>query len=215
MKLIVSDHCPFSMRCILVLMEKNINFDLEVVDLTRKDEFLHKLSPYARVPVLVHSGRSIYESSVINEYLEDINPEPALLPESAYARANARFWIDYCNTRFMPAYFNLLKSGPGQARDRLRAELLESLGVIEQAGLSQQGCQDPYWLGETPGLVDFTFWPFFERFADVEVYRDVEIPANLKHLNAWLGQMRTRSSVRKLSKTREHYIDYFRPYYAD
>lgn len=215
MKLIVSDYCPFSMRCILVLLEKNIRTDTETVDLTRKQEFLNKLSPYARVPVLVHSGRMIYESSIINEYIEETFPAPAMLPGTAHERAVARFWVDFCNTRFMPAYFNLLKSKPGQSRSRLRDELGDSLDVIDRDGLSQQGDQHPYWLGDTPGLVDFAFWPFFERFTDVEVFRGVEIPARLARLHSWLEEMKTRPSVRQFTRTRKHYIDYFRPYYSD
>lgn len=215
MKLIVSDYCPFSMRCILVLLEKSISFDLETVDLTRKHEFLDKLSPYARVPVLVHAGRMIYESSIINEYIEETFPAPAMLPDTAHERAEARFWIDFCNTRFMPAYFNLLKSDPGDSRNRLRSQLGECLDVIDKDGLMQQGGRRPYWLGDTPGLVDFAFWPFFERFTDVEVYRGVEIPAELARLNSWLEEMKTRPSVHKLTRSRAHYIDYFHPYYAD
>ncbi|HVB46923.1 MAG TPA: glutathione S-transferase family protein, partial [Burkholderiales bacterium] len=53
------------------------------------------LNPDAVVPVLVHDGRVIRESLVINEYLEDVFPQPALRPTDAYARARMREWTQY------------------------------------------------------------------------------------------------------------------------
>ena len=47
------------------------------------------------MPVLVHDGRVVRESLVINEYLEDAFPRPALRPADAYARARMRAWTQY------------------------------------------------------------------------------------------------------------------------
>lgn len=215
MKLIATDYCPFCLRCNLVLEKKEIEYELSLVDLTKKAEFLEQLSPYGRVPVLIHAGKSIYESSVICEYLEDICPEPALLPAEPRMRAKARFWIDFCNTRFMPTYFNLLKSSPGAGRDVLRSKLIDHLAFMDQSGLSKQSHDTPFWMGENIGLVDFTFYPFFERFADVEQYRGVEIPPKLRHLHDWIEVMRAQPVIRKFSRPRDHYITYFEKYYAD
>lgn len=214
MQLIATDYCPFCLRCILALMQKGIEFQIVTVDLTKKAEFREQLSPYERVPVLNHDGKSIYESSVISEYLEDICPEPALLPTDPWSRAKARFWIDFCNTRFMPAYFNLLKSSAGASRDTLRRELLDHLVFIENAGLSQ-GQDQSYWMGDEVNLVDLSFYPFFERFADVEEYRGVEIPSHLAQLHRWLGNMRDLPSVQSITRPRAHYVEYFRQFYAD
>ncbi|UWQ30009.1 MULTISPECIES: glutathione S-transferase family protein [unclassified Leisingera] len=215
MKLITAEYCPFSLRCVLALREKRQKFELLTVNLAEKTQFGALLSPYGRVPVLEHNGNSIYESSVINEYLEEVFPEPALLPGDPYNRAAARFWIDFCNTRFMPAYFNLLKSVPGKTRDALRAELLEHLAFIEDQGLSQRAADQPFWLSGRAGLVDFSFYPFFERFADVEVFRNVEIPHRLENLQKWLKTMRGLPSVQSIMRSRAHYIAYFRTFYAD
>ena len=81
MKLIVTDYCPFCLRCILALKQKGIKFEISKVDLTKKAEFAEQLSPYGRVPVLKHDSRTVFESSVISEYLDDVHPEPALLPK--------------------------------------------------------------------------------------------------------------------------------------
>ena len=164
MKLIVTDYCPFCLRCILALKQKGIKFEISKVDLTKKAEFAEQLSPYGRVPVLKHDSRTVFESSVISEYLDDVHPEPALLPKDPYSRAMARFWIDFSNTRFMPAYFNLLKTSPGNKRDTLRRELLDHLAFMDEFGLAQTRSGQPFWMGKDVSLVDFAFYPFFERF---------------------------------------------------
>ncbi len=192
-----------------------MEFELSMVDLTKKTRFPEKLSPYGRVPVLKHGSKSIYESSVICEYVEDICREPALLPTEPWMRANARFWIDFCNTRFMPAYFNLLKSPPGTNRDRRRDDLLGHLAFMDKVGLSEQGQGQPYWMGKDVSLVDFAFYPFFERFADVEMYRGVRISTSLDRLHDWLETMRVHHVVRTITRPKSHYIEYFREFYAD
>lgn len=215
MILVAADYCPFCRRCILALMEKGISFEILEVDLSEKTEFLELLSPYRRVPVLKHDDKSIYESSVINEYLEDLCPDPPLLPADSWRRAKARFWIDFCNTRFMPVYFNLLKASDETSRDKLRTDLLDHLAFMDEEGLSARKGEQPYWMGNDIGLVDIAFYPFFERFAAVEVYRGAEIPTGLESLHAWLATMRKHPSVQATAKPRAQVVEYFRPYYAD
>ena len=215
MKLLKSDYCPFCLRCLLALCEKRLRFDIETVHLPEKARFLEKLSPYGRVPVLEHDGARIFESSVICEYLEDAFPEPALLPRDPAARAGARFWIDFCNARFMPAYFNLLKSGPGPGRERHRAELSEHLRFIDETGLRSAEGRGRFWLGSHFSLVDIAFYPLFERFAAVEEYRDVRIADEHTRLLDWLEAMRERDCVRRYSRPRKEHVTYFRDYYAD
>ena len=215
MELVVAANCPFCHRCSLVLLEKSAAFETVTIDLSEKEKRKHLLSPYGRVPVLWNDGRAIYESSIINEYLEEVLPIPALLPQEAERRAEARFWIDFCNTRFMPAYFNLLKDRNPAMRGPLRAKLMDHLELIETVGLAHVSETQRYWMGEDVTLVDFAFYPFFERFASVERYRNITIPAGHRRLRSWLEAMRERPSVRKLAKPREYYVEYFRGIYAD
>ncbi len=215
MILVATEYCPFCMRCILALEEKGIKYELSLVNLAKKAEFPELLSPYERVPVLKHDGKSIWESSVICEYLEDICPNPSLLPTDPWKRANARFWIDFCNTRFMPTYFNLLKSSKGSKREILRNDLLDHLGFMNTAGLSKWDHSSPYWMGKQVSLADFAFYPFFERFADVEEYRGIEISSELKNLQNWIETMRNHPAIGLVSRPRSHYVEYFRNYYAD
>ncbi len=203
------------MRCMIALAEKAIPFDTEMIDLEQKERAPELLSPYGRVPVLFENDAAIYESSVINEYLEDVHPEPPLLPADPQARATARFWIDFADTRFMPAYFNLLKAEPGEDREYWHGKLLDHLRFMDESGLATNDRAAPYWMGNDFSLADIAIYPFFERFAAVEVYRNVEIPKGMTRLTGWIDTMRARPSVSALSRPRAYYVDYFGRYYAD
>jgi glutathione S-transferase len=215
MELVTFDNCPFCHRCELVLLEKGADFKIVQLERASKRAAKHLLSPYERVPVLWHDGRSLYESSIINEYLEEILPSPSLLPKDVALKAMARFWIDFCNTRFMPAWFNLLKERDPEQHGPLKARLTHHLRFIETVGLANTSRTEPYWMGSDVTLVDYAFYPFFERFVAVEMYRGVTIPADHKRLHAWLDAMRACEAVRSLARPREYYAEHFGKVYAD
>jgi len=215
LELVVFDNCPFCHRCTLVLLEKGAAFTSVRIERSKKEETRPLLSPYVRVPVLWHDGRAVYESSIINEYLEEVFPTPALLPQDAVQKALARFWIDFCNTRFMPGYFNLLKERNRELRAPLQNALAGHLRFIETVALANLSKAEPYWMGRDITLVDSAFYPFFERFVAVEVYRDVAIGADLERIQAWLTTMQAREAVKTLARPRDFYVEYFGKIYAD
>ena len=72
-------------------------------DLINKPKELLDLNPYGKVPVLVDGDAVIYESAIINEYLDEKYPDIPLMPADPCQRARIRIWIDYCNTRLQRA----------------------------------------------------------------------------------------------------------------
>lgn len=101
--------CPFAQRTRMLLELKGVPYELVEIDITkaRPDWFL-ALNPAGKVPVIVHRGRAVNESSVIDEYLEDAFPVPPAFPDDPYLRAQARILIDYCNSRFTPNMYRVL-----------------------------------------------------------------------------------------------------------
>lgn len=82
----------------IVLAEKGIDWTDRRISFKDKEhlsEAYLKLNPNGVVPTLVHDGRPVVDSSVINEYLEDLHPEPHLVPTDAYERARMRAWRQY------------------------------------------------------------------------------------------------------------------------
>src|SRR5271167_3772181 len=97
--------CPFGQKVRIVLAEKGLTYDLVEVDIA-KGEHRHqdffRLNPLGRVPVLVDEDTTVYDSTIINEYLEDEYPEPPLLPVvgSSALRSRARLLEDFADTSF-------------------------------------------------------------------------------------------------------------------
>jgi len=90
LKLISFDICPYVERSRIVLLEKELPHDLEFIQLSSKPTWFLEISPMGRVPVLVVDERPVFESMVINELLDELQPEPPMFPREAIARAEAR-----------------------------------------------------------------------------------------------------------------------------
>ena len=85
--------CPFSQRCRIVLYEKGMDFQIHDVDLFNKPEDLAVMNPYNRTPVLVERDLILYESNIINEYIDERFPHPQLMPADPVMRARARLFL--------------------------------------------------------------------------------------------------------------------------
>ena len=81
---------PNCQRVKVVLAEKNLPYEIVPVDLTKKEqknpEYL-QMNPYGKVPVLTDDSTVLYESLIINEYLEEKYPNPPLLPKDPAKKA--------------------------------------------------------------------------------------------------------------------------------
>lgn len=129
-----------SMKALICLKEKGLEFVSHYVDLLRfeqhEPEFL-KLNPNGLVPVLVHDGNVIIESTVINEYLDDVFPEVPLRPEDPVERARMRVWSKFIDDYFSPALsmwgWHLMVSPIARNIDKDRlAKLLDRIPLKEQ-----------------------------------------------------------------------------------
>jgi glutathione S-transferase len=95
-----------SMKSLLCLKEKSLEFVSHYVDLLRFEQHqpqFVKLNPNGQVPVLVHDGAVITESTVINEYLDDAFPDVPLRPQNLAERAQMRIWSKFVDEYLCPA----------------------------------------------------------------------------------------------------------------
>jgi glutathione S-transferase len=92
---------------------------------------------------------------------------------------------------------------------------LGHLNVIETVALANVHDTEPYWMGGEVTLVDYAFYPFFERFVSVETYRGITIPADHQRLRLWINQMNGREAVTRTARLRDYYVEYFGRVYAD
>ena len=95
-----------SLKSMLCLKEKGVEFVSHYVNLhefEQHDPEYVKVNPNGQVPALVHDGAVITESTVINEYMEDVFPEKPLRPVDPVVRANMRVWTKFVDEYFCPA----------------------------------------------------------------------------------------------------------------
>ena len=126
-------------------------YELIEIDLKNKPSDLVQRNPYGKVPVLVDDGGVVYESAIINEYLDEKFPEMRLLPGDLLQRAKARIWVDFMNTRVHPAASDIAHN---RDVDRARREMDEHLRTLDR-DLSDKR----YIVGEY-SLADISFIPF-------------------------------------------------------
>ncbi len=111
-------------------------------------------NPYGKVPVLFDDDGVLYESAVINEYLDEKFPLPQLMPADLLQRAKVRIWIDFFNTRVHPAASDITHDrAPEKARERMRQHL---------QALDNEMAGKDYVVGNY-SLADITFIPFYTR----------------------------------------------------
>ncbi|BCL33979.1 glutathione S-transferase family protein [Nostoc sp. MS1] len=192
----------FSQRTRVVLLEKDIDFTPIEINLQDKPEGYTQISRYGKVPTIKHGDVVIYESAIINEYLDEVFPEPALLPRDSAKKAIARIWIDYANTRFVPAFNKFLRGKDSQEQEQGRKEFTEALLYIEQEAFGE----GEYFLGDQFSLVDISFYPWFERLPLLEYFRKFTLPAETPRLHTWWNLVRERASIQSVANPVDFYL---------
>lgn len=189
---------PNCQKVKLVLTEKDLSYESVFVDLMnnaqRSADFL-RLNPYGKVPVLIDEEEVIYDSTIINEYLDDEYPHPPLMPTGSGERAQARMFEDLADDAFT------------RWSEMLRAELRKPAEQIDQdqvqrfrAGLSQwlkfldRHLEGNEYLVQEFSLADVAFVPRLW----VLPHLGVEVFDTLKNVAAWRERLKQRSSVQRL-----------------
>jgi glutathione S-transferase len=112
------------------------------------------------------------------------------------------------HTRFVPAWGTLLRAASDAERQTARIALFEALAYLEQ-GLQKSTGAGPFWFGEQPGLVDLTFYPWFERWAALEHHRGPIAVAQFERLQRWRDALAARPSVKEIANPTQFYVERF------
>jgi glutathione S-transferase len=105
-KLFHAEPASNSLKVLQALHEKGVVFESHYVNLSRfeqHDPAYLKINPAGQVPALVHDGRVLTESTVINEYVDQVFDGPSLRPEDPYLLGQMRIWTKYVDEVFRPA----------------------------------------------------------------------------------------------------------------
>jgi glutathione S-transferase len=152
------------------------------VNLKNKPEDLVRQNPYGKVPVLVDDGGVVYESAIINEYLDEKFPEVCLMPKDLLARSKVRIWVDFMNTRIHPAASDLQHD---RNVDKAKEKMAQHLETLDKELAGKE-----YLVGDY-SLADVTFIPFYTRRERYKVAIDDTQP-NVKR---WAERLVARPQV--------------------
>lgn len=187
---------PNCQRVKIVLAEKNLPYEIVPIDLRaqqQKTPDYLKLNPYGKVPVLTDDDTVLYESCIINEYLEEKYPNPPLLPKEPGKKAKARILVDYGMAHFDAPYQKLrmeLAKDPKEQNQQVIDSAKNDLKRLLQRFESEIGDQ-PYLTGDF-SLVDADLLPRFTRLEGFGVLPDPSLPRFAKYME----RMKARPSVK-------------------
>ncbi len=181
--------CPFVQRAVITLKHKNIDFDITYIDLADPPDWFLEISPLEKVPVLKVDGEILFESAVINEYLDDITGGE-LQPADPLARARNRAWIEYASNMIGNLY--MMKMSQDEERyDKYRGALVEQFHRLEQ----RLG-DGPWFNGADFSLADTAFAPLFRQDSVAGGKLSVIDPAAMPKVAAWGERLLALPAVR-------------------
>ena len=165
--------CPYSHRSRFVLFEKGMDFEIRDVDLFSKPEEIMAMNPYGQVPILVERDLILYESNIINEYIDERFPHPQLMPGDPVDRARVRlFLLNFEKELF--AHVNTLeqttgKKGHDKEQEKARTHIRDRLTQLAPVFLKNK-----YMLGESFSMLDVAIAPLLWRLD----YYGIELSKN-------------------------------------
>ncbi|MDR9437047.1 MAG: glutathione S-transferase family protein [Thiohalophilus sp.] len=201
LKLISFALCPFVQRSVITLLEKEVPYEIEYIDLNNPPAWFHEVSPLEKVPVLLVDDKPLFESMAICEFLDEITPG-SLYPEDPFARAQNRAWIEFGN-ELLGAVFTYANT-PDEAtykqnlmtvRDRL-----ETLDEFFEGG--------PYFNGDNFSLIDAVYAPVFRMLRCLEGMQAQDVYEDAPQIARWADTLLQRPSV--INAVKESYDDDYR-----
>ena len=124
----------------------------------------------------------IYESAIIDEYLEEKYPAIPLMPKDPYQRARARIWIDFANTRLQQAAGNIAHD---YQVEKSKEQMKQHLATLNQEMRNRDFIAGAY------SLADITYIPFFCRLERYQATIGDDIPI----VKAWMNRLLNRPVV--------------------
>jgi glutathione S-transferase len=192
-KLYNTQRCPYARRTRIVLHEKGIDFDVHEVDLSNKSEEFLSVSPYGKVPVVSINGISLYESNVVNEYLDEVHEIPRLMPAKPEQRALARSWMAFADDYFFP-FISRIRMG--SQRGFSDEQIQEAKEKLQDAlsRLERQLDNREYLMGEYT-LADIAHAGNFHRLRELAERGDISLE-KYPSVTAWMERVESRESYK-------------------
>jgi glutathione S-transferase/RNA polymerase-associated protein len=193
---------PYAQKVKLALHFKGLDYGVEQPMGGSNVEAFMAASPRGEVPVLQHGAVSLYDSAVIGAYIDETWPEPPLLPEEPFARAQIRLVEDAMDTHFEGNTWGLgeiriFGRATGADADRLcafaEAEIRGWYRWLESR-LPESG----WFNGADYGWGDICVVPFVNGAGRFDI-----LPDSGTRLADWLARANEREDVRAVTSAAE------------
>ncbi len=179
----------------IALIEKGLEFERINVDLSKREqknpEYL-QIHPFGQIPALDDEGFIVYDSTIINEYLEDEYPYPSLMPRDSEGRARARMLEDFRDSHFNPFFVHIIYEmrKPEGERDAARIDNAKA-EITKVFDRTEKELKGKEYLVGTFSLADAAF------MSNIELLDRFGIPVDDgKYPNtvAWIARLKARPS---------------------
>ncbi len=182
LKLVSFKVCPFAQRTRVVMNLKQIPHQITYIDLSNKPDWFLDRVPTGKVPALFVGEDTLFESAIINEYLDEISPG-SILPDASLERAKTRAWIALSDGLIF-AQYRMLAAKDLATFEEERASLVE--GLKQFAGIASERAA-----ATDVTLIDAALAPVFTRLAELPllheaITRDLD---NTPQLRAWSDRL--------------------------
>lgn len=190
LKLISHHLCPYVQRSVIVLLEKNVDFERKYIDLSDKPDWFLDISPLGRVPLLLVDDRLLFESAVICEFVDEITPG-SLHPDDPYEKARHRSWIEF-GSATLDVIGGFYNAKDPEALEAKRVQLIDRLRWLE----AELG-EGRFFDGDEFHMVDAVYATVFRYFDVIERVGDFNLFQATAKICAWRDRLAARDTVRQ------------------
>lgn len=187
-KLIGIDICPYVLRCLIMLHLGDVEFEKKFFDPPNKPDWFLKISPTGKVPVLEFDGVYIFESLVINEFLNEKLNLHLQVPDPIEKAIN-RCWSEYSSTLLTKVY-SLVRAVNKTDFEQLADQIKEGLRWLETTMIRL-----PYFNGDNLALIDIAFAPLFFRLRNLNENYSMNFFMDTPTVRTWSSNVLKNESI--------------------
>ncbi|KAM6600327.1 hypothetical protein CsatA_019936 [Cannabis sativa] len=189
--------CPFSQRVLMTLEEKNVPYQMHLINLSHKPKWFLQVNPQGKVPVVKFGNKWVPDSDVIVGILEKKYPKPSLTTPPQFTSVGSNIFSNFVT---------FLKSK--NSSDGSEQALLTELKALEKH-LKAHG---PYVAGKKVTAVDLSLAPkLFHLDVALEYFKKWTVPAELTNVLKYKKLLFSRKSFKKTKTARKYIIASWEP----
>lgn len=199
--------CPYAERVHLALAAKKVDAEVIWISLQKKPEWYKEIFPKGEVPLLEENGKTLADSGIIFEYLDEkYDSGQKLFPAHLWTKAQIKVFVGEFASKFISNWYKFYR---GQATEESKAVLVTYLGKLE--GQLKDG--RPFFFGQEMTAGDLLVWPWFERLEAAQksfpAVADLVTKEKFPLVYAWMERMWAQEVVKAAGVTTEAHHRFF------